>query len=96
MHHPLGRSSHTYELRKTTHVDSSSMDKLSESYVARSSRKRFSPSDPTGRYEAGAKDLLYAFVVTCNPWRDSNSIAMFHQEFEQALQEGEVFKAARD
>ena len=85
----------THDLRKTTQVDSSDMDKLSESYVAYILEQSFLHPIPPGDVKQVLKDLLYAFVGTGNPWRDTNSNAMFHQEFEQALREDEVFQADR-
>jgi len=71
----------THNLHKTTHVDSSDMDKLSKSYVTFILEQSFLRV---------VRDLLYAFVGTGNPWRDTNSNAMYHREFEQALREDEV------
>ena len=50
---------------------------------------------PQGDVKQVLKDLLYAFVETGNPWRDTNSDAMFHQEFEQAQREDEVYQDKR-
>jgi hypothetical protein len=85
----------THDLRKSTRVDSSDMDKLSESYVAYILEQSFLHPIPPGDVKQVLKDLLYAFVGTGNPWRDTNSNAMFHQEFEQALREDEVFQGDR-
>ncbi len=85
----------THDLRKSTRVDSSDMDKLSESHVAYILEQSFLHPIPPGDVKQVLKDLLYAFVGTGNLWRDTNSNAMFHQEFEQALREDEVFQGYR-
>ena len=85
----------THDLRKTTQVDASDMDKLSESYVAFILEQSFLHPIPQGDVKQVLKDLLYAFVGTGNPWRDTNSNAMFHQKFQQALREDEVFQTDR-
>jgi len=76
-------------------MDSSDMDKLSESYVAFILEQSFLHPIPQGDVKQMRKDLLYAFVGTGNPWIDTNSNAMFHQEFEQALREDEVIQVDR-
>ena len=58
------------------------MNKLSESYVAFMLEKNFLHPIPQGDVKQVLKDLLYVFVGTGNSWRDSNSNAMLHQEFE--------------
>ena len=42
------------------------------------------------------KDFMYAFIGTRNPWKDSKSNAMLHQEFEQALRVDEAFAYLQD
>lgn len=39
---------------------------------------------------------MYAFIGTRNPWKDSKSNAMLHQEFEQALRVDEAFAYLQD
>jgi len=59
-----------HDLRKTTHVDSSNMDKLSESYVAFILEQSFLHPITQRDVKQMLKDLLYAFVGTGNPWRE--------------------------
>ena len=61
---PSIRRTLTHDLCKTTHVDSSDMDKLSESYVAYILEQSFLH---LGDVKQVLKDLLYAFVGTGNP-----------------------------